>query len=166
MNDHPLIDEQSCEAASSRELLATYAQILAELGRREVVRTHDAPSGQYAEWLARSVLGGTLVPNSVKSFDLTDALDRRIQVKARVVWDPTKTSALQLSPFRSFDFDLALVVLFGTTYEVLRAVLLEAAVVEERAVYRAYVNGHVLKAGQALLDLGEDVTARFRDAAQ
>jgi len=37
----------------------------------------------------------------------------KLQVKARVVSDPAKPGQLQLSPFRSFDFDSAIVVLLS-----------------------------------------------------
>jgi hypothetical protein len=80
-----IIDETTLSAASPRELLATHERLLGELRRRNVVRTNDAPSGQYAEWLAQQILGGELAPNSVKSFDLITATGERIQVKARVI---------------------------------------------------------------------------------
>ena len=56
---------------SIAELLAGYAGILAELRRRGVVRTNNAPVGDYAEWLAARALGGEIVANaSEKSYDL------------------------------------------------------------------------------------------------
>lgn len=53
-------------AATPHELLATYESFLGELRRRKVVRTNDAPLGQWAEWLARDVLLGTFEGNSRK----------------------------------------------------------------------------------------------------
>jgi hypothetical protein len=41
------------KSTPTRRLLVAYESILAELRRREVVRTSDAPLGQWAEWLAR-----------------------------------------------------------------------------------------------------------------
>ena len=151
------------EHASARELLASYELILGELRKREVVRTNDAPSGQYAEWIGQRVLGGVLASNSVKSHDLLTEDNRRIQIKSRVLRNPTKfgTSERQLSPFRSFEFEEALVILFDISYRVARAVLLPAAVVLEHSTYRSHVNGHVAIARDSLMDLGKDITDMF-----
>jgi len=84
------------------DLLAGYARILAELRRRGVVRSNNAPAGDYAEWLAARGLGGALADNSsVKSYDITLPSGERVQVKARVVSEPPIAGQLQTSPFRS-----------------------------------------------------------------
>lgn len=158
-----LISKRGLQVVPSRLLLATYESILAELRAREVVRTNDAPAGQYAEWLAWRVLGGKLADNSVKSYDLVTKRKRKVQVKARVLRKPNLVGERQLSPFRSFDFDEALVILFDRTYQVLRAVLLSKAVVEAHASYRQHVNGHVLIAGDKVLGDGKEVTELFRE---
>jgi hypothetical protein len=93
-----LINLAALPDVSPRELLAGYEALLRELRRREVVRTNDAPSGQYAEWLAQRAFGGVLAPNSVKSCDLTTDAERRLQVKARVIRDPSKKAANASSP--------------------------------------------------------------------
>ena len=54
-----------------RELLSGYARTLAELRRRGVVRSNNAPAGDYAEWLVWKALGGKLAENSSeKSWDV------------------------------------------------------------------------------------------------
>ena len=156
-----LISKRGLQAVPSRLLLATYESILAELRAREVVRTNDAPAGQYAEWLAWRVLGGDLAANAVKSYDLVTEQKRKVQVKARVLRKPNLVGERQLSPFRSFDFDDALVILFDRTYQVLRAVLLPKAVVEAKSSYRQHVNGYILIARDTVLGEGTDVTERF-----
>jgi hypothetical protein len=149
-----------------RELLAGYEVLLRELRRREVVRTNDAPSGQYAEWLAQRAFGGVLAPNSVKSYDLTTDAGRRLQVKARVIRDPSRRSGeRQLSPFRSFDFDDALIILFDTSYDVSRGVLLAAETVLDHCRESRHVNGHVLIARDSVLDLGTEVTREMNSAS-
>ncbi|MGZ4481812.1 MAG: hypothetical protein ACXVY5_06365, partial [Gaiellales bacterium] len=55
--------------------------------------------------------GGKLAPNSQKSWDV-DAPEGRLQVKARLVSDLKNRSQRQVSPFRSWDFDAAVSVLF------------------------------------------------------
>ena len=127
----------------------------------------DAPSGQYAEWLAQRALGGVLAPNSVKSYDLTTDDGRRVQVKARVIRDPSnKRGERQLSPFRSFDFDDALIILFDTNYDVSRAAMLDAGTVLDHCRESRHVNGQVLIARDSLLDLGADATDMLNAASQ
>ena len=74
-------------AVHARELLVQYEGILAQLRDLGVVRTNDAPAGQFAEWLAMSVIGGTLAPNSQKGYDLdlTGSTWGKVQVKSRVL---------------------------------------------------------------------------------
>lgn len=74
--------------ASVAELLTGYANTLAELRRRGVLRTNNPPAGDYAEWLIRKALGGALAPNSEKSHDVTLDDGQPVQVKARVVSTP------------------------------------------------------------------------------
>ena len=152
------------------ELLAGYASTLAELRRRGVVRSNNAPAGDYAEWLCHRALGGTLVDNfSVKSYDLTDANGDRIQVKARVVSEPRLRGQLQTSPFRSWDFKFAALVLLSLTdYKVVKAVLLPKDVVKEKARPVPHVKGHALMMTQDVMDhpLAEDITERLRRAAE
>jgi len=163
---HTLINLAALPDVPPRDLLAGYEVLLRELRRREVVRTNDAPSGQYAEWLAHRAFGGVLAPNSVKSYDLTTEDGRRLQVKARVVRDPSRRSGeRQLSPFRSFDFDEALILLFDTNYMVSRAALLKAATVLDHCRESRHVNGHVLIARDSVLDLGVDVTDALNAAS-
>src|SRR5947199_2346102 len=113
------------DAARTPDLLMGYARILGELRRRGVVRSANAPAGDYAEWLCWRALGGALEPNSKKSYDLVDDEGRTIQVKARVVSDPPKPGQVQTSPFRSWDFShVAFVLLDERDYHVQRAALL------------------------------------------
>ncbi len=152
------------------ELLSIYAEILAELRERGVVRSANAPAGDYAEWLCSRALGASLVDNfSVKSHDLVLADGRRVQVKTRLTSEPPKAGQLQTSPFRSWDFDLAaLVLLRDYDYAVRRAVLLPVEVVRAQSSYRSHVNGSVVIMKGALLDHedAEDITDQLRTAAK
>lgn len=134
-----------------------------------MVRSANAPAGDYTEWLCSRALGATLVDNfSVKSHDLVLADSRRVQVKTRVTSEPPKPGQLQTSPFRSWDFDLAAFVLLRDyDYAVLRAVLLPVEVVRAQSTYRSHVNGSVVMMRGALLDHedAEDITDRLRAAA-
>src|SRR5438309_1239761 len=87
----------SSDAASTAELLAGYARTLDILRARGVLRTANPPAGDFAEWLVWSAFGGTLEPNSTKSHDVTDAAGRKLQVKARLVSNPSTPGQLQTS---------------------------------------------------------------------
>jgi hypothetical protein len=88
-----------------------YRAILRELKSRGVIRTENAPVGDYAEYLVATALGGQLAANSEKSWDVLSENGEKPQVKARVVSEPAEPGQLQLSPFRSFGFDSAIIVL-------------------------------------------------------
>lgn len=144
-------DEADLGQHSTSQLFALYRGVLRELRARGVVRTENAPAGDYAEFLVASALGGTLAPNSEKSFDVL-AGGSRLQVKARVVSEPPRSGQLQLSPFRSFDFDEAVIVLLSDKdYSVRQAVRVSAAAVEAASTFNAHVNGHIAHARPALL---------------
>ena len=161
-----LVARRRLLAATPREILATYEVLRDELRRRNVVRTNDAPAGQYAEWLAHRALGGMLEANSVKSHDLVTRDGRKIQVKSRVLRSPSKASERQLSPFRSFEFTEALVILFDREYDVIRGTLLPMSVIRRNATESGHVNGRIFTARDALLDLGTDITKRLRRVNQ
>lgn len=151
------------------ELLAGYAASLAELRRRGVVRSNNAPAGDYAEWLVAKALGGMLADTfSEKSWDVRLATKERVQVKTRVVSVPTRPGQLQTSPFRSWDFELAAFVLLrADDYTVVKAVLLPAAVVIDHGRWRRHVNGHVVMMNASLLGHPQatDITVRVNQAA-
>ncbi|MEV6624375.1 hypothetical protein AB0M83_17645 [Amycolatopsis sp. NPDC051106] len=111
--------------------------------------------------MAARVYEGELAPNSVKSYDLESRDGRRVQVKARIVGPNTGAGAI-FSAFRSFDFDVAVLIAFDhTTYDVLWAREVPAADIETAGSFSAHVNGHRIRitAGKYL---GTDVTPRFK----
>ena len=149
-------------ALSEPGLFSLYRAILAELKSRGVIRTENAPVGDYAEYLVATALGGTLAPNSEKAWDVLGRDGEKLQVKARVVSDPAEPGQLQLSPFRSFGFDSAVIVLLSATdYAVSRASKVPRHVVESSAVYRQHVNGKVLFARPEIMGHADatDLTA-------
>ena len=96
---------------SVAEVLALHAGTLAELRKRGIVRTGNAPAGDLAELLVARATGGQLADNSQRSWDVYVADGAvRLQVKARLVDDMDAPSKRQLSPFRTWDFDAAVLV--------------------------------------------------------
>ncbi len=153
------------EERSTGELLALSRRILTELRRRGVLRSGNAPTGDYAELLVTRTTGGELAPNSQRSWDVETPMGDRLQVKARVVTDPRKAGERQLSTFRSWDFDAAVIVLFDDVFAVLRATRLPRGVLQQASKADAHVGGFRVMATDELLDRGEDWTARLRQVA-
>jgi hypothetical protein len=138
-------DKPDLSVFSEAALFSLYRAILGELKQRGVIRTQNAPAGDYAEYLVAVALGGQLAPASEKSWDVLGQDGEKLQVKARVVSDPAQPGQLQLSPFRSFEFDSAVIVLLAAAdYAVSRASKVPRHVVESAAVYRRHVNGSVV----------------------
>lgn len=145
-----------------RELLQLEASIVSELRGRGLVRTNNKPLGDIAEQVVLAARGGVLEPNSTKSHDVTDQSGRRIQVKAmggRVVGRSGK-----FSPFRSFDFDTAVFLIFAAeTFELVLAREVDADSVEAVAPYSRHTNGRQATLRQ-VESLGLDVTTEMREA--
>jgi hypothetical protein len=150
---------------STGKLLALSRMILAELRNREVIRSGNAPAGDYAELLVRVATGGELAAASQKSWDVLTPEGVRLQVKARVMTNPRSAGERQLSVFRSWDFDAALVVLFDDEFRVWRATRLPVSQLERVARFVEHVKGYRVVANDALLDQGEDWTERLQLAA-
>jgi hypothetical protein len=146
------------------DLLGIYGQVLEELNERGVIRSTNAPTGDYAEWLVQRALGGELQPNSNKSADLI-VRKKKIQIKARVLSDSEKPGERQLSPFRSWDFDEAVIVLFDRHYAVKRATRIKVGELKAAAREDKWVSGHRVIARDALLDRGRNITEKLREAA-
>lgn len=123
----------------------------------------NAPAGDYAEYLVAALTKGELADNSEKSWDIKTPGGERLQVKCRVVQEG-KRGQRQLSPFRTWDFDRAVIVLFDDDYGIQRCVALSRDVVQEHSTYRKHVNGHVMRATDAVMDhtSGADWTEDLR----
>jgi hypothetical protein len=144
-----------------------YRAVLSELKSRGVIRTENAPVGDYAEYLVAAALDGHLAPNAKKSWDVLCNDGEKLQVKARVISDPARRGQLQLSPFRSFAFDSAVILLLSASdYTVVQASKVPRYVVESFATYRQHVNGNVLFARQEIMGHPDaiDLTATLRAA--
>lgn len=153
------------ERLSTGGLLALSRLILAELRRREVIRSGNAPTGDYAELLVRVATGGELAPASQKSWDVTTPAGETLQVKARVVTDPSRAGERQLSVFRSWSFDAGVIVLFDDKFVVWRATKLDVETLQGASRFVEHVKGYRVIANDALLDRGEDWTDALRKAA-
>ena len=146
-------------------LLASYRRVLSELRELGVVRSGNAPAGDYAEWLVSKATQGGLAPPSEKSWDVRTPEGERLQVKSRFVSDPETAGQRQLSTIRSWDFDALVIVLFDDEFGVGRAARLPLEVIRESARADEHVRGQRVIATEELLSLGENWTERLREAA-
>lgn len=147
------------------DLIRLHRSTLSELFRRNVVRTMNAPQGDWAEYLVAVAYEGARAANSEKSWDVAAADGRRLQVKSRVL-DPDNVGSNGTSPFRSWDFSAAVIVLFDSEdLSVLSAAELPVDTIRELATYRKHVNGHVFRPSKVNLAHGTDVTELLRRTA-
>jgi hypothetical protein len=86
-------------------------------------------------------------------------------VKARVVTNPKNRGERQLSTFRSWDFDAAVIVLFDDNFVVWKAARVLVEVVQATARPDLHVGGSRVFATDELLARGEDWTERLRAVA-
>jgi hypothetical protein len=85
---------------------------------------------------------------------------RRVQVKARTVSPDTRAGAV-FSAFRSFDFDVAVLITFdSTTYALRWAREVAVADIKTAGRHSPHVNGRLIRI-TTRADLGVDVTTRF-----
>lgn len=153
--------------ASLSELLRLHGDLMEELRRREITRTHNNPAGDYAEFLFSLAFGWTLEGNSAAGHDATDIDGLRYQIKSRRL--TTRNRSRQLSfmrdlPGRKFDYLAA--VLFDHAYRVERAIILPHAPLEALCRYSAHANGWILRLEDACWSVpgARDVTHDLRQA--
>ncbi len=88
-----------------------------------------------------------------------------LQVKSRIVTGAGRGER-QLSPFRSWEFDAAVLVLFDDDYRVMRAARVPVSELRGDARWAKHVNGWLVFATDGLLARGVDWTERLRDASR
>lgn len=149
------------------EMLHVYTNLLAELRRRGLVRTNNAPIGDLAEYACAAYYEGELAPNSEKSFDLTAADGRRIQVKVRTIRDDTSSSGT-FSAIRSMDFDACVFILADARTNTIEAAWeWTSAEVAEHGRFSIHTNSTLIRLGKVRAGVaGVDVTGGLNIAWQ
>jgi hypothetical protein len=128
-----------------KQLLQLQANATNELRRREIVRTHNNPLGDFTEWLVAKNLGLDLANNSKAGYDAIDRGGVKIQIKGRRI--TSQNNSTQLSAIRNLqgkDFDLLIAVIYDEHFNISEAISIPHAVVVEHAKYRKHVNAHIL----------------------
>ena len=153
----------SLEAKSVADLLAIHVAAMEELRRRNVLRSANNPTGDFAEYLFCRAFGWIQENNSAKAFDATDQDGNRYQIKGRRVHRRNKSR--QLSAIRTIDgFDVLAAVLFDDDYRIMRAALIPASVVRDYAKYIEHTNSQkfLLRDHIWSLEGVRDVTGQLR----
>jgi hypothetical protein len=128
------------------KLLALHSAVLDELRTRNVVRSNNNPTGDYAEWLVSTRLGLELVPNSSRGYDAKDRRDRRYQIKGRRAAATMKAPLLgTIRNYAAGDFDFLVAVIFEQNWDVRCAAKIAHADLEEFLDFREHVNGHNMR---------------------
>lgn len=153
------------QSLSISDLLRSHGKILEELRRRDVVRSGNSPSGDYAELLFSRAFDWVLEGNSAAGYDARDASGTRVQIKCRRV--TPRNPSRQLSALRgmgSRPFDLLAAVLLDQDFGVIKAALIPFDVVLERATFTKHVNAHRFILRDAIWQVPgvQDVTARLK----
>lgn len=127
---------------SVRDLLRLHGNIGAELKRRNIVRSANAPTGDLAEYIFCKAFNWTQEDNSKAGYDAIDG-NVRYQIKSRRL-DQGRGSR-QLSFIRNIEtkpFDHIGAVIFNLDYSIWRAAIIPYDLVNETAYATSHVNGH------------------------
>jgi hypothetical protein len=128
------------------ELLSLHSEVLEELRVRNVVRSKNNPTGDYAEWLVSEKLGLKLVPNSSKGYDATDKRGRKYQIKGRRVTTGSNSPLLgAIRNYQQGDFDFLVAVVFEADWQVRCAAQVAHKDLEQFLTFRAHVNAHTMR---------------------
>ncbi|MGQ8870111.1 DUF6998 domain-containing protein [Myroides sp. TSA_177.3] len=105
--------------------------------------------GEFAELLVANYYKGKQLPASCKSADVETKEGKLIQVKSRKL-DKIKSTSLNV--FRSWDFDVLVVVIFDKQGGILKAIELNVADAKSLAKSNKHQNGHILTTNKYLLE--------------
>jgi hypothetical protein len=133
------------EHLDDRELIALWADVMAELNRRELTRSANNPVADYAERIVAERFGLTLAGQSAPGYDATDEAGVRYQIKAR---RHTRTRpSRQLGAIRNLDhheFDFLIAVFFDRTMNLAEMWKLPHDAVARHATYVPHTNSYRL----------------------
>jgi hypothetical protein len=158
-----LMDE--LRARSTADLLAISRGVLTVLRERQIIRSGNSPTGDYAETLVLRACQGSQAPNSQKSWDVLSCDGEQLQVKSRVI--ANGRGERQLSTIMTWNFHALVIVLFDSQFRVMKAARIPVSVVQQASRPDEYVGGNRVSATPELLSHpeAEDWTERLQAAA-
>ena len=135
------------------ELLRQYTAIIDELKSRGIVRTNNAPLGDFTEWLISKMMDLQLAPNSRSGYDAISEAGVRFQIKARRITPNSKSR--QMSAIRNYDkedFDCLIAVIFNQNFDIVEAYLIPYDVVGKYGRFQGHTNALILTMTGAILE--------------
>ena len=138
-------DSADFQTLQTMKLLEMHGAILDELRRREVIRTSNNPTGDYAETLFQKAFHWTLERNSSAGHDARCDDNQKYQIKSRRM---TKfNDSRQLGAIRNLEknnFDYLAAVIFNEDYSVSRAVIVPRNKLSMmKSKFSKHVNAHI-----------------------
>lgn len=124
-------------------LLGIYSSLMAELKRREIVRSSNNPIADYTEKLVARALSLELQDQSCAGFDAVGSDGIRYQIKGRRITPHNKST--QLGALRNLSkrpFDVLAAVIFSEDFSVSYGGLIPIEVVVEKSRFSSHVNSH------------------------
>lgn len=134
------------------ELMRLNQETLAELEKREIIRTRNNPVSEYTEWLVSTKLNMMLANASTKGYDATSETGRKIQIKSRK--NNIKNRSMVLGIIRNYElnqFDELIAVIFHDDFSIRHALEIPHELVKEYGFYNEHQNGYTLSISSALL---------------
>lgn len=160
-----MLSATKIQTLSTRELLASYVAVLAELRNRGVVRSTNNPVADVSELLFEKALKLRLAPKSTKGYDAVDEQGRKYEIKGRRL--TAHNGSRQLSALRDLNqqpFTFLAGVLFLEDFSVSRACLVPYKQVIKHSTYRKHTNSWIFHLRDSVWGLPGviDVTPRLR----
>lgn len=137
---------------STIELMKLNQDTLAELERRDVIRTRNNPVSEYTEWLVSTRMGMTLAPASTKGYDAITSDGRKVQIKSRK--NNLKNQSMILGIIRNYElnqFDDLIAVIYHHDFSIRYALLIPHELVKTYGRFNQHQNGYTLSITKALL---------------
>jgi hypothetical protein len=133
---------------STRDLLAYWSGVAAELQRRDLIRTNNVV-GDLAELIAHLHFGGNRGSFSEPSWDLQTPNGELIQVKG--LWK-SRASRNKLSAIRDANYDSVLAVVFNADFSAANGYKVGRTAVERMFRHNEHVNGRQITVTRKFID--------------
>jgi predicted enzyme involved in methoxymalonyl-ACP biosynthesis len=133
------------------ELLQLYTQLVEELLKRGIVRSHNNPVAGVGEYLVVNALQLTRARQSTKGYTATDDQNRKYEIKSRRLTKENHSRLLSgIRECEAAHFDFLAGVLFNEDFTLYKACLITHGVVLRNARFRKHDNAHVLELDDTL----------------
>lgn len=138
------------------DLLRQYTAVIDELKSRGIVRTNNAPLGDFTEWLIAKSMDLQLAPNSKAGYDAISDAGVKFQIKARRVTPDNNSRQLgAIRKYKEADFDYLVAVIFDENFSLIEAYLIPHEIVGKYGRFQEHTNAlNLLMTGAILEDPG------------